>query len=243
MNSDNMFIKSAVYIINVILDIFYPKKCIICNSFINIGKTICICKTCKSQLDKQGKVVRDNEKYFEEAVCALEYSNYVKDAMTDYKFKSIRYFSKTFAYAIYNKIKQREFIKEISFVCPVPIHPYRNREYNQSELVADYISQYTGIPSIADALIKIKHITPLSKRDRVMRRHSIRSAITLNLKYNIMGKTVCLIDDIYTTGSTSNECARILKMYGATKVYVLSACYAPDKLKGGKHNADADIIN
>ena len=76
-----------------------------------------------------------------------------------------------------------------------------------------------------------------------MRKQMIKSAIAFNITYNIEGKTICVVDDIYTTGTTANECARILRMYGAEKVYILSACYAADKKSGGNINADTDIIN
>ncbi len=228
---------------SALTDVFYPQRCIMCGSFVNIGSSYSICPGCKDKPSDYGKVVRDNDKYFEEAVCALEYSDFVKSAMTDYKFKNIRYLGKTFAHAMYEKIKNRDFIKDVSIICPVPIHPMRDREYNQSELMARHISELLDIDLCKDLLIKIKNITPLSKMGYRMRKHLIKSAVAFNIQYNIVGKTVCLIDDIYTTGATANECSRILRLYGAKKVYVLSACYAADKKQGGDENADTDITS
>lgn len=222
-------------------DVFYPQRCIMCNSPVNIGSTYSLCTACRGELSKYGKVVRDNDKYFEEAVCALEYSDHVKSAMTDYKFQNIRYLHRTFAHAMYQKVHSRDFINDISLICPVPIHPMRDREYNQSELMARCLSELLGIEFCHDLLIKIKNITPLSKMGYRLRKHQIKSAVTFNIQYNIVGKTICLIDDIYTTGATANECSRILRMYGAKKVYVLSACYAADKKQGGDENAYTDI--
>ena len=227
----------------MILDIIYPKKCIFCNRALNIGKKICICKNCRPLLNKQQKIVRDNNKYFEEAVCACRYDGYVREAMTMYKFNGKKYYAPTFAKVIYNKIKDRDFLKDISLICPVPIHPLRDRAYNQSEIVALHISHLVSIPVCGDLLIKIKNLKPLSTMNYASRRSLIKSAFAFNVKYNISGKTICLVDDIYTTGSTVNECSRILRMYGAEKVYVLSACYADSHDEGGAENADTDITD
>ena len=74
-----------------------------------------------------------------------------------------------------------------------------------------------------------------------MRSASVKGAIDFNLKYDIFGKSILLLDDIYTTGSTTDECAKILRMHGAEKVTVLAACYAD--VKGGEYYGDADNIS
>ncbi|MBR3933145.1 MAG: ComF family protein [Clostridia bacterium] len=220
------------FIGRTVLDVFFPKRCVLCNSFVNFGKSISLCTDCKNRLADHGMVFVNNDKYYEEAICALEYENCTKDAMTDFKFRNLCYLSKTFAYVLYNKVKNRNFLKDISFVCPVPLHPSRMRDYNQSALIAKDFSDYSSIPLIDDVLIKIKDITPLSKMTYPQRNYMIKSAFALNPIYDISGKTVCLIDDIYTTSATANECARVLRQNGAKRVYVLCACYTPDKKKG-----------
>ena len=223
---------------DVALDVFYPKSCIICNSFINIGRKVSLCSDCRSKLNKHVKVIRDTDRYFEEAICALEYSGNVRENMTDYKFGGIRYLADAFGFAICDALKNRDFVKDISVVCPVPLHPLRGREYNQSELIADCVAKEYAITHIPDLLIKIRNLSPLSRMNYKMRVNSIKSAISFNCCYNIVGKNICLVDDIYTTGSTVNECARILKMYGASQVYVVTACYAELK----KENITADDL-
>lgn len=218
-------IKKTLSFKELVLDIFYPKSCIVCNSFVNIGKKVSLCPDCSNRLNKHVKVIRDTDKYFEEAICALEYSGNVKSAMADYKFRGIRYLSAAFGYAVGKALANREFINDISVICPVPLHPLRDREYNQSELIASHIAKEYSINHIPDLLIKIRNLSPLSRMGYKMRVNSIKSAIAFNSCYNIVGKNICLVDDIYTTGTTVNECARILKMYGASKVYVATACY------------------
>ncbi len=225
----NLICKTAKVIKNIFLDLFYPQRCISCGSYICVGMTYTICGKCKKKIKFCGRVVRDNDRFFEEVVCAMEYSGYTKTSMRDFKFHNIRHLHKTFAYAIYQNVIDREFMKEVSLICPVPIHPLREREYNQSCLVASHLSEMIGIKCCDNLLIKIKNVNPLSTMGYALRKQMIKSALTFNITYNIEGKTICLIDDIYTTGTTADECARILRMYGAKKVYVLSACYAPYK--------------
>ncbi len=238
-----LFKKVFTFILNVFLDIFYPKRCIICNCKLNIAKKICICSDCMPFLKSKGQAIRDTSKFFEEAVSPLEYEGNTKEWMREFKFRIKKYLGSTFSYAIYQNIKEREFIKTVSLICPVPIHPSRDREYNQSEVIAKGISNKFSIPLAPDMLLKISNIKPLSKMDFKLRSRMIKSAIEFNVKYNIEGKIVCLVDDIYTTGSTANECARILKMYGAQKVYVLSACHTPKKETGENENADTNIAD
>jgi len=227
---------------NTILDIFYPKRCIICNSFVNIGKKISVCKCCRKILKDRSMVIRENDKYFEETVCSLEYTDYVKKSMSDFKFFGLEYLGKTFAWTVYENVKDRAFLKEVSFICPVPLHHNRAREYNQSELIAKELSAYSHIPVIRDVLVKVKDLTPLSKMNYAKRRYMIKSAFAFNPLYDISGKTVCLVDDIYTTSATVNECSRILKLYGAKAVYVLCPCYAQRK-KGENKDAHTDFAD
>ena len=81
------------------------------------------------------------------------------------------------------------------------------------------------------------------------RRLFVRNSMIMNTKYNISGKSILIIDDIFTSGATIAECARILKIYGAEKVYAATACYAEfdkkaeeDDNEGGTANAYANLF-
>ncbi len=230
-------------IINVLIDIFYPKQCVSCGCFINYGVKAALCDECIRNLPRYGRIVRDNSKNFTEAVAVLPYEDCIKEIFTDFKFRNMPYLAESYAYAIYHKIKDRDFIKDIDIICPVPIHPYRDRNYNQSWLIAKALSEYLSIECAPDVLIKVTNTNKLSKTRSRKRRLSVRTVFNVNIFRDIMGKNILLIDDVFTTGSTTNECAYALKNYGAKSVYVLSACYAIQKSKGEKSNADANNIN
>jgi len=238
MNSGRKFFS---FIYNLLPDVFYPRRCIMCDCLINIGKIVCICRECHQDLKLQGQVVRDGEKFFEEVISALVYDGNVKEAMREFKFRGKTHFAGTFAYAINQKIKDRDFLKTVSHICPVPIHPLRNREYNQLEHIARGIAKENSISHIPDMLIKLCNLKPLSTMSFAQRGRMVKSTIGFNVKYNIEGKNICLVDDIYTSGATVNECARVLRMYGAQNVYVLTACYALKNDTGGNENAHTNI--
>lgn len=194
-----------------------------------MGSEFCICDECCTIVGKFGKVTVDDTTAYEEIISALEYDLGVRDAMIRYKFDGKRYLSHTFAHAIYQKIVGREFLNEIDIICPVPVHRRRKRDYNQSALIAHDISLWTGIECIDDLLLKIKHIKPLSTMKYINRRVLVRDSMIVNMKYNISGKKIMVVDDIFTSGATIAECARILKIYGADVIYGITACYANHK--------------
>ena len=225
MNLKILLYKTVKLISRSVLDIFYPRECIACNSFVNIGNKLSVCRCCKNTLNARSVVIRNSEKYFDEAICSFEYSGNIKKAMSDFKFKRLTYLAQTFAYAVYDNVKNRDFLHSVSFICPVPLHPMRDRDYNQSELIAKELSHYINVKMIPDILIKTKNLPPLSKMDYPKRNYMIKSSFALNPGHDVSGKTICLVDDIYTTSATVNECARVLKMHGAKAVYVLCPCY------------------
>lgn len=117
---------------------------------------------------------------------------------------------------------------------PVPIHKERHKKrgYNQAKVIADYLEGETGIPVIDDYLIRIKNTEALKELSAAERKASLEDAFlvseTSKLLYRNL-RCVILVDDIYTTGSTINECAATLKKSGVLKVYFLCACIGKDK--------------
>ena len=209
-----MNIKAIDKLKELTCDVLWPKKCIKCNGYVNISKKEAICKKCETEVLANSKIVIEPERYFEEAVCALPYEDHVRKYMIDYKFHSYKYLSHGFSKAVEKIMEERDFLDTHKIICPVPIHHMRDREYNQSLLIAKGLSEKFNLELIPDLLVKTKHLKALSSMDYAMRYASIEGAIDFNLQYDIYGKNVILVDDIYTTGSTADECAKILRMHG-----------------------------
>ena len=107
---------------------------------------------------------------------------------------------------------------------PVPLHRTRlwGRGFNQSALVARELSRQLGIASDALALKRIRRTPPLKGMSPLQRRKTVSGAFRVRDKAAIAGKTVILVDDVLTTGSTAEACARTLKRAGAARVELVS---------------------
>ena len=112
--------------------------------------------------------------------------------------------------------------KKVGLIVPVPLHrkKMRIRGYNQAALVAEVLGEITGISVDEDILVRVKNTKPLKQLNDKERRRSIRGAFSV--RKSVWAKTIVLIDDIYTTGSTLDEAARVLLKAGAEKVYFLT---------------------
>ena len=117
---------------------------------------------------------------------------------------------------------------EAGVLIPVPAHRWRilGRGFNQSALIAQHLSHASGLPVFLDALQRTRSTAMLRGASARERARIVRGAFSVarRLKSELTGKTVFLIDDVYTSGATANACARALKRSGVRKVVVL--CWA-----------------
>ena len=111
---------------------------------------------------------------------------------------------------------------------PVPLHKERLRErgFNQALLLVRELSRRTGIPYRKRVLQKKRPTVPQVKLSGVEREKGVRGAFHLLEKEEVEGKSILLVDDVYTTGATVNECARVLLAGGAKRVDVLTLAHA-----------------
>ena len=124
----------------------------------------------------------------------------------------------------------QEFLREIDpdVIVPVPLYPKRLRwrGFNQSVLLAREVSRAYGIPMDL-FLLQRRHETAAQTRlAEEERRRNVRGAFTLDPDRPIRGKRVLIVDDVYTSGATVNECSRTLKQGGAKEIYVLTLARA-----------------
>jgi ComF family protein len=115
-----------------------------------------------------------------------------------------------------------------AIVAPVPLHRWRiwKRGFNQSALIAQALVRDTDMPIALDLMHRVKSTPPMKGMSRNARALNVRGAFAIDARYReaVRGKTILLIDDVYTSGATANACAKILKRSGAARVNLL--CWA-----------------
>lgn len=111
---------------------------------------------------------------------------------------------------------------EVDLLMPVPLHPsrLRKREFNQALLLADRLSRRWGTTVSYDNLLRQRLTESQTALSRSARLKNLRRSFVVRRPDEIEGKRLLLIDDVFTTGTTVNECAKTLRKAGAADVYV-----------------------
>ena len=117
-----------------------------------------------------------------------------------------------------------ELVAAADIAVPVPLHWTRlfARRYNQAALLAHALHAAGGPPVGADWLVRRRRTPSQGKRNAAQRERNVRAAFAAKSGRDITGKRVLLIDDVFTTGATVGECARVLRRAGAAAVDVLT---------------------
>ena len=117
--------------------------------------------------------------------------------------------------------KNTEEIWKHSVLISVPLEKrkLKNRGYNQSEVLARELSKIINVPLISGNLMKIKNTPPQIALSAKEREENVRGAFLVKNPEKVKGKKVFLVDDVYTTGSTMEECAKVIKEAGAKSVW------------------------
>ncbi len=210
-----------------IRDFFFPPLCFICD---NLKENEFFCKNCLELILRariqttfcKKHTCKIKFKYLDEVYAIFNYTDKIKDLIEAYKFKRYIKLSKFFAPFVIERIEK--FVPEFDFLIPVPLHPSRKRErgFNQAERILEEIRKIKEINYRKDILIRIKKAEPQAKiKDREKRKINVENAFLVIRNREIKNKKVLLLDDVFTTGSTLEECARALKERKAFKVYAL----------------------
>ena len=207
------------------LDLIFPNVCGFCN---RIDKNS-LCKNCELTLSKYElncikDCRQDKTKYFDYLFCALKYENIVRYKLIAYKFSEKSYLYKTFTKIITKNKKIYGFMKLYDIIIPVPM--YKNKEsvrgYNQSTLIAQELAKSMQIKCDKRILLKIKDTKVQSTLNKTERLNNIKDVFYVANRERINNKKIILVDDIYTTGNTVNECSKMLKQSMAKEILVIT---------------------
>lgn len=209
--------------INKILKLIYPPVCIICNKINNEY----ICKKCKIKLEKDNKHIncdKIKDKFFIEHIYLFKYDGIIRKQILNYKFNEKSYIYRLFIDFLKNNENIYCKIQKYDIIMSVPISKKRLKErgYNQSSLFAREVAKILNKEYQGSNLIKIKDNLAQSTLNKEKREQNVKDAYILKNVDCIKNKKIMLIDDIYTTGNTLNECSRMLKQAGVHEVGVFT---------------------
>jgi ComF family protein len=161
---------------------------------------------------------------YDRARSALVYDDFSRDIVLAYKHADQTHAVPTFIPWL--RRAGKDILDEADYFVPVPLHRWRilRRRFNQSALIARYLSKETKIPCLPGVLQRIRSTQTQGHLKPDERKKNVRNAfcVTPHYKKIIEGKHIVLIDDVYTTGATVSECAKALLKAGAFKVDVLT---------------------
>lgn len=234
-----------------VLDTVYPRACPVCRDVVT-PKGELICPDCRSRLQyvsepacmccgkpiasEQNEFCHDCEQRkhsYEKGFAVFVYDDVMQQAVSDYKYRSRKELAEFFAAELAAFFQKRMTALGAEVLIPVPVHAARKRYrgYNQAEVLCRILSKQIGIP-VLDWLERDRKTTPQKELDAVERLRNLESAISLKqevLQNRKVPRTVVLVDDIYTTGSTAEACTRALLRGGVSKVYLFSLCIGAEQ--------------
>ena len=225
------------------LDALYPRRCPVCGEIVT-PKGRLICPSCLLRLSpvkspvcqKCGKEVWSEEieycpdcvkhrRSFARGMALFNYTEEAARSMAAVKYKNKREYLDFYGAALAARYENQIRRMQVDVLVPVPVHPSRKRArgFNQAEVLAVCLGKRLGIPVGSGMLIRDKKTKPqkeLSAADRLKNLSGAFRAGTIPEGI----KTVLLVDDIYTTGSTVEACARALRSAGVSRVYFVVIC-------------------
>lgn len=231
-------------VLDKVLELLYPKTCCFCGK---VSEKV-VCDICAKKIlyiseprcKRCGKPVRYEEQeycydcthgkyFFEQGRSVWLHKEPVNYSIYQFKYHNKRIYAKFYASELFRLYGGMISKWGIDLIIPVPLHwkRRRGRGYNQAEIIAKYLGEYTGIPVESHVLIRKYYTNPQKKLGNKERRENLRGAFALKRKWE-KPKKILLVDDIYTTGSTINEISRVLCENCGNKVWFLTISIGQD---------------
>lgn len=238
--------------------------CICCGSLIDKSRPYALCDLCIKKFhwitgrtcEKCGKALPDTyrgrmcydcmriEHAFEKGFSCLTYGLYEREVLLDFKYNGKGYYGVKFGDILYDRMACETVEPDVIIPVPISTGRMKKRGYNQTALMAARLAKRRGIHMDENVLVRKRDTQLLRSLNPADRRLALADAFMIHAKgtasgnsegdARIKGKTVLLVDDIFTTGATVDTCSKVLLDAGAEKVYVLTLA------SGGNRRPDID---
>jgi ComF family protein len=229
--------------LNTSLGFFYPETCQLCENERATAKNGFVCAKCWQQvrfirppfcercgLPFEGDIstafectnCREMELHFISARSAVVAKNVVLETIHRFKYQNALWFEKFLADLFLREAVPALRGRNWDFIAPVPLHPVkqREREFNQAERLAKHLSVAIKIPLNKKLLRRVTPTVTQTLLTREQRAANMRDAFAVPKNVRLTGARLILVDDVFTTGATTNACAKALQEAGAGDVCV-----------------------
>ncbi len=223
----------------IIRELLFPRRCPVCDRPAPWGEYVCpgcgdrlkllgrsYCLKCGKGLTREEwEYCADCRKYphvFDRGRSLYTYES-AAGAIFRLKYKGRQEYADFFAEEWYRYLADTIRGWQIDLIVPVPLHRSRKRTrgYNQAELLAKALGKRLDLPVSSKCVIRCKKTVTQKQLNRTQRQNNLKNAFKMN-RVDVQLKGVLVVDDIYTTGSTVDAVASVLKKAGAGRVYVLT---------------------
>lgn len=220
------------------LELFYPRLCFVCGEKLISSETH-ICMKCLLHMPRTNyhlEAGNPMEKLFygrihiERATALMEFkkgSPYQK-ILHQLKYRGMKELGEMMGRQLAYEIKDSDFIRPVDLICPVPLHPkkQRKRGYNQSDYFAKGLSEILGIPIDNQTLRRKKFTSTQTKKTRFERWMNVEGIFELVHPGTFENKHILLVDDVVTTGATLEACAQTILSGCNAKISVATLAIA-----------------
>ncbi|MBN2017219.1 MAG: ComF family protein [Candidatus Cloacimonetes bacterium] len=229
-------------VITSVANLLFPPMCFSCNE--RLENSTILCNNCIDQLiDLEGirctfchkeishGFICDECKTiypFDEVVCAYMYNSPIQSMIHHFKYNEFKKIGTYLGKRLADKLSHYDFTRNTDYIIPVPLHrtKERFRGFNQAEIIAKAISKSIKIPILSDVIRRKKFTQTQTKLDHTEREKNVADAFILKDSEILKKKSILLVDDVLTTGSTMKSIALLLKENLAAHVYVCTLARA-----------------
>ena len=230
--------KNILQLLKNLLSLFYPRNCPSCQSVLKQHESH-ICLNCLIHLPETNYHLQDTNPLtdifrgrvkIEHAASLLFYKkgNQVQHILHHLKYKGLQELGVFFGDYYGKKLSESVKYAEIDMIIPIPLHPkkLKMRGYNQSEALAQGLSQGMTKPHYANILVRESFTQTQTKKSRFNRWENVRDVFKVTDYEQIKGKKILLCDDVLTTGATIEAAAQELLNAEEVKIYVITLAAA-----------------
>ncbi len=200
------------------INLIFPAKCRLCANLIREGRNPFICRNCWGKIE----FIKN---YPTAKIQAIgKYAGALKTAIHLLKYEGKRSLANPLGNLLINHMEKNGGLEKIDFIVPVPLHKkrLREREFNQSLLLARLVGKHFHKPILESNLMRMRMTIPQVELDQKERLKNMQGAFRVKSPEAFKGKNILLIDDVRTTGATVKECYKMLKQAGAKEIHILT---------------------